>query len=129
MGKIFKFDPQIYPLMVWVTVKPTISQLSERFVILKEDNVTEVEITDDSIKPYWGACRLTVIEKETRHTGSLIAIMRPNACTDRTLVHEASHAYDDFADLLNLPYDGETRSYLTEWIFQMAKDVFKGKVK
>ena len=123
MSKIYKFDCDIFPLKIWVAVQPSLQQLQKRFAILDDDNVTEKEFDKDSIKPYWGACRISVVEKESRHVGSIIIVMHPDAYSDRTLVHESCHACDDFILLLDLDVVGETRAYLTEWIFDRAKSV------
>lgn len=126
MSKIIKYDCDVFPLKIWVCVEPSLQQLQNRFVILEDDNVTESEFDDDTIKPYWGACRITVIEKKTRHTGSLVVINRPDTLDLRQIVHEISHAYDDYVRLLGLEPVGETRAYVTEWIFDMVyKTVYK----
>lgn len=123
MSKVYKFDCDVFPLKLWVSVEPTFEQLQKRFRILEDDNVTEKEFDKDSIKPYWGACRITVVDKATHDVGSLIVISHPASYSERTLVHECCHACDDFIDLLNLDVYGETRAYLTEWMYDKAKKV------
>lgn len=130
MGKIFEFDCQVYPLRIWVSVKPSIDECMKRFEVMDDDDDTKFDpFTDETIKSYWGACRITVRETASSKIGCLIAIMYPRSTTVGQVAHEASHAYDDFASLLNLPLTGETRSYLTEWIADRVWDVFKGKTK
>lgn len=129
IGKIYIFDPQIYPLRIWVSIKPDIETLKGRFDVIDDDNETILPFTDDTIKSYWGAARITVREKSTRLCGCLIVIMVPKECTVGTIAHEACHAYDDFVGLLDLPVGGETRAYLTEWIVDRAWEVKTGKVK
>lgn len=128
MTDIYEFNPQIYPLRIWVTKKPSIEALKKRFDVLDDDNVTTLPFEDDTIKPYWGAARITVIDKQNNHTGCLIVIMVPQKCSVGVVAHEASHAYDDFIGLLDLPATGECRAYLTEWIADRIWEVKTGKV-
>ena len=128
MGKIFEFDSQVYPLMVWVCVEPAITILKNRFEVMDEDDETKFNpFTDDTIRPYWGACRITVREIKTGKVGCLIAIMHPSSVTVGQIAHEGCHAYDDFCVLLKLPSTGEARAYLTEWITDRVYDVFMNK--
>ena len=130
MGKIFDFDCQIYPLRLWVSVEPSIEECKRRFEVMDDDDETKfARFTDDTIKPYWGACRITVSEYKTGRVGCLIAIMHTSSVTVGQIAHEASHAYDDFAMLLKLPYTGEARAYLTEWITDRVYDVFMNNTK
>lgn len=130
MGKIFEFDCQVYPLRLWVVVKPRIEELIARFEIIDEDDYTKFEPFDENtIKPYWGACNICVRDKGTGLVGCLIAVMRPLSTTVGLVAHESSHAYDWFSELLNISQYGETRAYLTEWIANRVWEVKSGKVK
>ena len=128
MGKILEFNCQIYPLSLWVSIEPSIEELKKRFLVMDDDDESKFNaFTDKTIKPYWAACRITVKDIKTGHIGCLVAIIYPKSTTAGQIAHEASHAYDDFAMLLGLPYSGETRSYLTEWFVDTVYNVFTGK--
>ena len=127
-GSIFRFNNEVFPLSLWVVVKPSIEELKETFEILEDDGVTVSPLTDDRIKEYWSACRITVVHKKTRETGSLIAILIPSKVTMGTITHEVSHAYDDYVQLLNLEATGETRAYLSEWMADKVYGVLRKKV-
>lgn len=130
MGKIYEFDCQVYPLRLWVVVKPRIEELMARYEVMDDDDFTKFEPFDkDTIKPYWGACNICVREKVTGRVGCLIAIMIPLSTTVGQVAHESCHAYDWFSELLNLLTGGETRAYLTDWIAERVWEVKSGKVK
>lgn len=129
MSKIYEFNPEVYPLKLWFAISPSLQQLQSRFRKLDDDYCSEKGMSEDTIKPYWGAYRVAVVEKKTNKHGSLIVIQYPEHCDVATLCHEVSHAYDDFVELLGLPEVGETRAYLQEWMFSKCYNVWDGNIR
>lgn len=124
--KVFRYDPLVFPLKLWVCFRPDLSKIKRMFDVLDENNYVDYKpITEDDIKPYWGACRLTVRHKASMDTGCLLLFMAMNEFNEGMVVHEVNHAYDEFAEILKIPFDGETRSYLTEWMTNRVYEAYR----
>lgn len=128
-GKLYKFDPEIFPLKIWVCMKPDLKKMAATFDIIDDDYRGWHEWGNDEIEPYWGACRITVREKKTGDTGCLLMYIVMSEFTPGQVAHEVSHAYDDFVAMLKVEAVGETRAYVTEWMVDKVWDIKTGKIK
>lgn len=135
MGRIFEFDPQIYPTRLWVCVKPTFEEIDEKFYFLSEDGE---EVVDDAKKEFQRspsaiATCYPVCDMESLWKGILVVIWRRREVRSGVIAHESSHATDWLDDRLGLGghsfNDGEPRAYYAQWVANCIEDVLKGRTK
>lgn len=124
-GDIYEFDNQVFPLALWVSVQPDIPTIKSRFKLVEGDDYDTLrELRDEDVHGNWAAYRMTVAAKDNATYGCLCVLNYPSEYNGALIAHEASHAYDDFAGILGLPQTGETRAYVTEWIFSRIERVW-----
>ena len=128
-GKIYEFDPQLYPRLLWV-VTGSEDFIKENFRKKDGDELDDEE-TDMTYANGW--CCICERKSDDR-LGILIFIDR-NIQT-KELVHECYHALTAYVSEINtdMPeYDDgameEYAAYLIEWIFDCCWKVKQGKVK
>lgn len=121
IGEIHEFDPVIYPLRVWVTIKPSPKDVINKFYGLDMEGLV-TDLSEDDIAPKDGriAQANTVVHKSDNQKGVIVIIHRPSYMRTRTICHEACHCADFFCDELGITSrsfeDGEAYAYLTGWI-------------
>lgn len=128
-GKIYEFDPLIYPRLLWVV------KGSEDFVKSNFRKKDGSELSDDEVDMRF--CDAWVCKCERKADNRLgIVFFFDSGIEAKQLVHECYHALTAFvseinADLPDYESDGmeEFAAYLIEWIFDCCWKVKQGKVK
>ena len=128
-GQIFEFDPVIYPLHLWVAIKPQ-DKIYDVFRMLDEDyNETTERV---KIQPNNVARTIAVAHRESDIMGCLVYINLPKLFGAGYISHESSHVVDWFCDYLGIGgfsfMDGEARAYLIQWVADCIEKVLKHKV-
>lgn len=136
MGKIYEFNPQIYPTRLWVAKATEVSwdELGRNFYALNDEN-ERVDFVKGFGEPNSNAYASTypVSNKKTGWRGCLVILHRKEA-TMGTVAHEASHCADWLLEALGVESgttfnNGEARAYYTEWVFNRIQEVKQGKAK
>ena len=128
-GKIYEFDPQIYPRLLWI-VKGSEEFVKENFRKKGGDEFTEEDV-DFSYANAW-VCKC---ERKSDDRLGIVIWIEKNI-TAKELVHESYHALTAYVSDINtnLPeYDDDSyeeyAAYLIEWIFDCCWKVKTGKTK
>lgn len=134
-NKIHEFNPQIYPLRVWVVIKPQFEDINKMFYSYDtNDNILEFEESwfNDINNSACATC-YPVCAKEDGQKGMLVVIRNLKSMDVGTITHEAFHIVDYVCDLFGIKGfnfdDGEARAYLGGWCANCIDSVLKGKVK
>lgn len=128
-GKIYEFDPQLYPRLLWV-VTGSEDFIKENFRKKDGDELDDEE-TDMTYANGWGC----ICERKSDDRLGILIFIDRNIQT-KELVHECYHALTAYVSEINtdMPeYDDgameEYAAYLIEWIFDCCWKVKQGKVK
>ena len=122
--KVHEFDPVLYPVMLWILIAGDSDYLRSRFLCYPSRKNLPVEIPKDT-----DAIVDTVILKRNNKIGILITFRDLEACTTRTIVHEACHVADRIWKRIGEQKKGsEANAYLVEWIVECAEECIE-KVK
>ena len=130
---VYEFDPQIYPVRLWVGVNPDFSDIADKFYGL-DDKLNRIDINEQSCfhDRFTIARTSTVCDKKTGWIGVLVEIYKPKSCKIGNLSHEAAHCADFICEYLGITHkgfdDGEAYAYLLQWIVNCCEKVKKGKV-
>lgn len=113
---IYVFDPQIYPIRLYIATKGSMNELNDKFkdLQLKKEN-----------EDFYNALTLTSYE-----TGNVI-IWFIDKMTYTTMVHESTHAAHRILDYIGSETgiaNTEQLAYLTEWVFKCCDEVKKNKI-
>ena len=120
---IHEFDPIIYPCKLWVAIRPTKSELSDRFEWM--DNYKPVEV---DFKDHDGMAGL-VRDVNSRLVGVLIVFDCKKSCTVGTIAHESAHAADEIWKRIGeTEYGCEANAYLVGWIAECIWKVKTNKI-
>ena len=87
MGKIYRFDPIIYPFVLWITYDATAEELNEKF----PDGDEFGEHFEEFPKDDAGAITSLVTDGETGEDGALIRFLNKRNITFGHVSHEAGH--------------------------------------
>jgi hypothetical protein len=131
MGKIYEFDPVIYPTRVWAAVNPTAKAMQGKFYFLNDDDevIDKVDLNDyrDSI-----ATTFSVTDKKSCWKGCLVCIWQPRQTGVGVIAHESGHCTDWLCDKFGIGgfsfKEGEARQYYTQWVANCIEKVRRGKV-
>ena len=122
--KITKYDPVIYPRLLWVTNR--IEDLDEAFIFCditdfnKENPTTYSNLIEEYESGTINAVTIPVIHKNTGKAGVLVVILGlDDKELSNTIPHEATHVTDYIFDSLGLSADvfsrNECYAYLLGW--------------
>lgn len=106
MAKVYQFNPQIYPRLLWITIG------TKRFDSLFGD-------VDDEVPESAYAQVDRVYEKKTNLGGVLIRFSSLESMTAGNITHESVHAADCILDYVGAKTDvinDEYLAYLAGWI-------------
>ena len=133
-GKMFEFDPVIYPGRLWVSIDPSFDDIAKDFYLLDDnDEVCDELVVRSLYDKHAGsvATTFTVVHKESCWKGCLVAIWQKRNSGVGVCSHEATHVYDYFAQELGLECQGfsnsEPKAYFVQWVANCIYDVVKGK--
>ena len=123
LGRVYGFDPQVYPRKLWVAVGGDIGTLRASFC---QNDGEQLDFKDID---RFSATTTAVKEKETGLFGELIWFpKRSDMCWDY-IAHEATHAaMDIFGDIGIVPdvNNQEPLAYLIGWISDCIYNVKRG---
>lgn len=132
MGKIYEFDPVIYPTRLWVARSSiTIDEIDEVFDAINDEGYgvpfrsrhhSLLEVGTDAVT-------FVVGHKKKNITGCLVVVS--SKCYVRTLSHEADHCADYLFETIGdteRTYDhGEPYAYYQSWVFECLYNIIRGK--
>lgn len=124
LGRVYGFDPQVYPRKIWVAVGGDIGTLRASFC---QNDGGQLEFED--IDKY-SANTTAVTEKDTGLFGELIWFPKKSDMRLFTIAHEAVHAAIDIFDDCDCRIDAgnqEPFAYLVGWITKCINEVKRGK--
>jgi len=111
--KLFEFDPQLYPRLLWVAIGDNSEELNKT---LRYRDGTPLE--KDALSGCYGiTCR--VAEKKTGLYGTLVWFRNHQIMTDQNKSHEAGHATFDIMSDIEAAYSPkfqEPYCYLLGWV-------------
>lgn len=120
--QIHEFDPQIYPVKLWITTESNNSVLSENFEWYYDN--AKIEIDWDSSNAITGLVK----QKSTSLIGVLIAFENKKSMTIKNITHEVSHAVDDVWNRIGEKKVGhEANAYLAGWMAECIEKVKRNK--
>lgn len=120
--QIHEFDPQIYPVKLWITTGSNNTVLAENFEWYYDDPKIEIDL--DSHYAITGLVR----QKSTSLVGVLVAFENKKAMTIKNIAHEVSHAVDDVWNRIGEKKVGnEANAYLAGWIAECIEKVKRNK--
>ena len=108
MGKIFEFDPQIYPRKLWVVVNPNYEDINKTF----EESIDELEDHYEAIVHH-------VTHTSSGKGGLLVIFKDVEFMTTSTISHESTHVAIDIFEYTGCRIDylnQESFAYLVGWI-------------
>lgn len=132
MGKIYEFDPVIYPTKVWVALDDvTIDEIDEAFeAICNDDTGVPFKENHTLLERYTDAKTIVVGCKEQHRTGCLV-LMRKNTAL-KSLSHEADHCadylFEEIGETERSYNHGEPYAYYQSWVFDCLYKVKKGEL-
>ena len=129
-SKVYEFDPIIYPMRLWISVKPTTDEIQKDFFVFDENDeeVDTIEPFDDTTI----ARTFSVAHRKSTWMGCYIAVLKPRQCDAGIITHESVHVTDWMCDHFGLRgfsfMDGEARAYFAQWVARCIDNVLKGRV-
>jgi hypothetical protein len=119
--KIHRFDPELYPFKLWVTITNNGDALAERFIDLDRRGKSEIHPNDlvnaEAITYY-------VQERETGMKGVLVSYTEKKYMSVKNIAHEATHVARKVWDHVGEDVTGEEAdAYLVGWIAKCIDEV------
>ena len=135
-GKIYEFNPEIYPFRLWVGMNVQTQEIKDKFFAWNIDDNTISDITDSDLSGNTVvATTYPVCCREDNWIGAFVHIVRKDKCSVGVIAHEASHVCDFLSYRLglvgevdNLFSHGEARAYFMEWVANCINEVKTGKI-
>ena len=130
MGKIYEFDPVIFPTRLWVALDGiTIDEIDNAFEAICDDN-TGVSFKENHTLLGVGTDAKTFIvgNKAQNIKGCLVLIRKDSLL--KSLSHEADHCADWlFEDIgeTERSYNSECYAYYQSWVFECLYKVLNGE--
>lgn len=124
LGRVYGFDPQIYPRKIWVAVGGDIGTLRASFC---QNDGEQLDFKD---MDKYSASSTAVTEKDTGLFGELIWFPKKSDMRFDYIAHEAVHAAIDIFDDCDCRIDAgnqEPFAYLVGWITKCINEVKRGK--
>jgi hypothetical protein len=125
--KIHEFDPEIYPLKLWIAITEKGEPLAERF----KDATTGKELNIGFISKHEAVTFYVQQKERPTYWGVLIVFAQRRYCSTKTICHEATHAARFMWDHIHETSTGEEAdAYLVGWIancIEIAKNFKNGK--
>lgn len=136
-GKIYEFNPIIYPFRLWVGMNVPKKDIANKFYAYKVGENEICDITEQNLEhSNTAATTFPVCDKEDNWIGAFVHIWRKDKCSVGVMAHEAVHVCDFLSDRLglvgeidNLFSHGEARAYFIEWVVNCINEVKLNKVK
>jgi hypothetical protein len=130
MAKIYRFDPKIYPLQLWIAINPSIKEVTRLLYFLNNNNevvnIREEDLVgcgDNDARTFVVSSRLMGVR------GCFINMLRIKSCDASVMAHEACHVADYFAQCLGFEpktfENGEPYAYLVGWVVRCEEHVKK----
>lgn len=127
-GKIYEFDPLIYPTRVWVGVNVPYKDVSEKFYsILSDGSLDDFSeaVANQEMSPI--ATCYPVRDKESGWRGIFCHIQRPKMTGVGVMAHEAEHIVCWICEMFGIQSatfdDSEPRAYLIQWVAECINEV------
>ena len=131
-GKIYEFDPVIYPTRVWVAEKGiTLEEIDKEFEAICDDK-SGCSFKENHTLPDFstGGETYVVGHKKLGLMGCLVVLYTPREA--KILSHEADHCADwlfQYIGETTRSYNGgECYAYYQSWVFDCLYKVWRGKV-
>jgi len=123
--KLYKFDPQIYPRLLWVCLNAKSEAICNVFEF-EGSNYTE----------YLNKCYMMVsraTHKETGLHGFLVSSTRSTDATVKNIAHESIHVVDGIyedCDVISQSFSqgNEAYAYLVGWVADCISKAKSGKI-
>lgn len=129
-SKVYEFDPVIYPMRLWISVKPAVEDIQKDFLLLDDND--EVIETKEPFGRTTVAQTISVAHKKSSWMGCYVAILLPRQCDVGIITHESGHVTDWMCDHFGVGgfsfMDGEARQYFAQWVARCIDKVLKGRV-
>jgi len=126
--KVHEFDPELYPVRLWVIISNNTSVLSEDF----KDANNNFELNIKQPNGNGAAVTLYVRRKGTVNYGAVILILSRKELDYETVAHESTHAASIFwRHIGETEWGEEANAYLTGWVakcIEIAKN-YKNETK
>lgn len=122
LPQIHEFDPQIYPVKLWIVKNPTEDYIHDNF---EEADGSKLNF---NIKSHYAMCCYTsvIVRKGDKSFGVLISTFHKP--TTGFIAHESTHAARFIWDWLEEGETGrEADAYLVGWIADCCEKVIKNK--
>lgn len=119
---IVEFDPQIYPIKVWIAKGGDVKSLREQFCRANGDEI--------AFGGNYGGFVDSVSRKIDGKLGELVWFPYASAMFVGDISHEATHAAIDIFDYCGCRIDAENQepfAYLVGWIAKCINEVKRGK--
>lgn len=133
MGKIYEFDPVIYPMKIWVAFSSvTIDEIDEVFFAVGDDDVAAPFKECHTLLGYGNMAKTFIVgHKEQEIKGCLVVLRR--GAPMKYLSHEADHCadylFEEIGETERSYEHGEPYAYYQSWVFDCLYRVLKGKCK
>lgn len=135
-GKIYEFNPIIYPFRLWVGMNVHSKDVQNKFFAHNFDETVSDFTDKELLQTNVAATTYPVVERESGQCGAFININRKDKVSVGVIAHEASHVCDILSDMLGLVGEidkmfshGEARAYFIEWAANCINEVKLNKVK
>ena len=117
--KIHQFNPEVYPVRLWVTITYNIRELSENFGLFPEGEIKWGDIWGKKATTAW------VYKKDDKKLGVLIVFYKREHCNMENVAHEAAHAASFIWEYLGEVemLGEEANAYLMGWIAKCCEIV------
>lgn len=123
MVTIHQFNPEIYPLRLWITITDDKQALVDKFVDSNDDELN-IDILDGGRGTVF-----SVLHREDRLRGILMVFKKKKYMTTEIITHEATHATRFIWNIIREhEYKGvEAEAYLASWVARCCDNVRKYK--
>lgn len=122
MGKIYEFDPVIYPFKLWVTrSSTTIDEIDRVFEAINDDGfgVPFKSVYHNMLD--YGTDATTIIVGHTKQGLKGCLVVLSSKVAVKTLSHEADHCadylFEEIGDTERTYAHGEPYAYYQSWVF------------
>jgi hypothetical protein len=119
--KIHRFDPELYPFKLWVTITNNGEVLADRFLDLDRKGKSEIT-SEDLVNAE--AITYYAQERETGMKGMLVSFTDKRYMSVKNIAHEATHVARKAWDHMGESQTGEEAdAYLVGWIAKCMEEV------
>lgn len=126
MGKmiVHEFDPDIYPILLWVSLNATYEGLKDMFDFVPNDDGLEQALESNA------ATTALVVRKSDRSHGVIVFTDKKSYMEPHIIAHESVHVSDAFFEKLSMTAQefrngNEPYAYLVGWVAKCINKAIK----